>query len=199
MSGCVECGSNKRSLRRERCDSCYRRFMKALKAAGLFDGKRLRPGRTAKPPIARVLPQTTPGPGGCVIFTGGLCRDGYGLVTAANGHSNARAHRVSYEHFVGAIPAGHQLDHLCHTEDASCAGGRSCLHRRCVNPHHLEPVTAAENVRRGRSASALNRLKTHCPQGHAYDERNTIRDKSNNKRSCRTCANGRRREARQRA
>jgi hypothetical protein len=45
------------------------------------------------------------------------------------------AHRWAYEHFVGPIPAGLQLDHLCRI-------------RHCVNPVHLEPVTAAENRRR---------------------------------------------------
>lgn len=33
----------------------------------------------------------------------------------------------------------------------------------CCNPRHLEPVTAAENLRR-----VPKILKTHCPQGHPY-------------------------------
>ena len=64
-------------------------------------------------------------------------------------------HIVSYELFVGLMPEGLELDHLCRV-------------RRCVNYNHLEPVTHAENMRR----SALAR-KTHCPQGHPYDVTNT--------------------------
>ena len=45
------------------------------------------------------------------------------------------AHRVTYRHLVGPIPAGMQVDHLCRN-------------RTCVNPDHLEPVTASENRRR---------------------------------------------------
>lgn len=46
------------------------------------------------------------------------------------------AHRVAYELEVGAVPEGMELDHTC----------RQPL---CVNPAHLQPVTHAENVRRG--------------------------------------------------
>lgn len=48
----------------------------------------------------------------------------------------ALAHRVYFEEYVGPIPADEQLDHLCRV-------------RCCVNPNHLEPVSGAENVRRG--------------------------------------------------
>lgn len=58
------------------------------------------------------------------------------------------AHRFAYERFVGTIPAGLQIDHLCRT-------------RLCVNPAHLEPVTNRENVLRGLAAT-----RTHCAKGH---------------------------------
>lgn len=80
------------------------------------------------------------------------------------------AHRFAYEALVGPIPEGLVIDHLCRNP-------------RCVNPSHLEPVTTAENVRRGRHPG---REKTHCPHGHPYDAENTRYTKEGH-RQCRAC------------
>jgi hypothetical protein len=72
----------------------------------------------------------------CWIWLGGRNRKGYG-VTADRRGGCALAHRVYYEEAKGPIPEGLQIDHLC------------CL-PACVNPDHLEAVTPAQNVRRGR-------------------------------------------------
>lgn len=63
------------------------------------------------------------------------------------------AHRFAWLRFKGAIPDGHQVDHLC----------RNTL---CVNPEHLEAVSPRTNTLRSTALSAQNARKTHCSRGH---------------------------------
>lgn len=74
----------------------------------------------------------------CWTWLGGRYDSGYGHFerTGAGPRRSVRAHRYAYEHTLGPIPDGLTLDHLC-------------SNRLCVNPDHLEPVTAEENARRG--------------------------------------------------
>lgn len=83
--------------------------------------------------------------GNCWRWSGGTNDKGYGLY-----HSDGPvgAHRVAYGQMVGEIPPGLELDHLCHNEDLSCDAGDGCIHRRCVKPSHLEPVSKEENTKR---------------------------------------------------
>jgi hypothetical protein len=109
-------------------------------------------------------------------------------------------HRQVYMNLVGPIPAGMVLDHTCHSSDADCPGGKACLHRRCVNPNHLEPVTPAENNMRGRSLTAANFLKTHCVNGHPFTPENTrphkkLRIDGLPQRYCRQCGRDAARES----
>lgn len=99
-------------------------------------------------------------------------------------------HRRSYQENVGPIPPGLHVDHTCHNRDTDCAGGASCLHRRCFNPEHLEAVTPRTNTLRSHSSTAGAHVrKTHCPAGHPYSDENTYRYGSS--RHCRTCLLGR--------
>ena len=108
----------------------------------------------------------------CWFWTGYLNEHGYGRVLWRK--RTWLAHRLSYEAFVGPIPAGLELDHLCRV-------------RSCVNPTHMEPVTHGENVRRG-EASARKLAKTHCRHGHPYSGENLIVEPISGSRKCRTCA-----------
>jgi hypothetical protein len=125
------------------------------------------------------------GPDDCWPWQGAIQPAGYGQIWA--GGKLGLAHRVAYELLVGPIPDGLELDHLCHTRDTSCRLGNECPHRRCVNPAHLEPVPQVINGERSRSPHADNARKTHCPQGHPYDEANTYHA-PNGSRECRACA-----------
>jgi hypothetical protein len=113
---------------------------------------------------------------GCWVWHGGTAK-GYGVIRAHG--RQQQAHRISYELFVGPIPEGLDIDHLCRN-------------RPCVNPAHLEPVTRRENLFRGDTIPARNAAKTHCGRGHEYTPDNTVfaRDGS---RDCKTCRNERRR------
>lgn len=113
---------------------------------------------------------------GCHIWTCGTTLNGYGLFSTHG--VTVLVHRLSWLVERGEIEDGLQLDHLCRVPS-------------CLNCNHLEPVTAAENMRRalvargGRNRSTI----THCPQGHEYTFENTyIQIKANSRhRLCRTC------------
>jgi len=140
-----------------------------------------RRGAPPRPVIDRVLSKIVssdvPFKGSpCWVFTGSRSPVGYGQIGVGSRSdgtaTKAAAHRVTYEAFVGPIPEGLELDHLCSV-------------RSCCNPDHLEPVTHAENVRRGRGR-LINGAKTHCKRGHPFDERNTERRKDGG-RECLAC------------
>lgn len=135
-------------------------------------------------PVERRLENIVVMPDGCWHWQGTILNDGYGQLVTGGVHW--LAHRFFYTQLVGEIPEGKVLDHTCHN-DSDCVAGRDCLHRRCVNPQHLDPTTTKINTNRGRRA---NSLKTHCPQDHEYTEETTYITTQGH-RLCRLCAKAR--------
>lgn len=97
--------------------------------------------------------------------------DGYKKLEWGEGGRKAgfvMAHRLAYMLWRGPIFDDLTVDHLCHNP-------------ACVNPSHLALATLSANARR-----SIKIYRTHCPHGHAYDEKNTYR-RINGHRVCREC------------
>lgn len=110
--------------------------------------------------------------------------NGYGqfVLSALRGQKRIRIspYRFMWEHWNGQpFPVGLEPDHLCRN-------------RRCCNPLHIEPKTHRANMLCGDTIVARNAAKTHCNQGHIFDEGNTI--KSPNSRHCAQCRRERQRK-----
>lgn len=135
---------------------------------------------SAKLAEERFMEKVVPLPNGCWLWDRAMQSRGYGSFSFGGRGKSVLAHRWSYEHYVGPIPLGFELDHVCHSNDLTCPGGK-CIHRLCVNPAHLEPVTARVNNRRG-----VRARRTECTNGHPYTPENTI-TKRNGTRNCRSC------------
>jgi hypothetical protein len=141
----------------------------------------------------RLMSRVTHLPNGCWQWDRFINPEGYGT-TSYRGRRGTLAHRAMYLELVGPIAAGMTLDHRCHNEDTTCAGGPPCPHRRCVNPAHLVPATTEDN-----SSRQAPKRKTHCPAGHPYAGANLTHNTVGG-RVCRECkrARGRDRLARRR-
>lgn len=117
--------------------------------------------------LARVRDKFTVGDD-CWEWTASTHEFGYGRIRIQR--VEFVAHRLVYEILVGPIPDGLHIDHLCRNP-------------RCVRPDHLEPVTKAENERRG----LIGILNTECVNGHPWTEESTYYRPDNGTRQCRIC------------
>lgn len=142
--------------------------MKALSQRGIPRTQRL-------DPLARFDAKWDEDDNGCWIWSGSLNHKGYGSFMGEGGRGGrvVLAHRWSHETFIGPIPEGFQVDHLCRV-------------RACVNPAHLESVTPRTNTLRSDSVSAINARKTHCKKGHEFTEDNLF-PSTRVERVCLTC------------
>lgn len=124
--------------------------------------------------------------GDCLLWTGCVNREGYGVYYFKD-RGSKRAHRAVWEMLVGLIPEGYDLHH-------------TCPNKHCVSPEHLTPMkhgvhqaTHVENIAIARKASNAAKLaRTHCERGHPFSGDNLGIAMGN--RICLTC-----RRARQKA
>lgn len=96
---------------------------------------------------------------GCWIWQRSKTAQGYGNITVNN--KQVLAHRFLYEQYKGVVPEGMELDHLC-------------KNKFCINPDHLQPVTHAENCRRGPKSKLdwqdVRKIKTMLAAGATHRE-----------------------------
>ena len=92
----------------------------------------------------------------CIIFPGCKDKAGYGR-TIYKGKKGITAHRRAWFEAGRTIPAGKELDHICHN-------------RACINLEHLRCVTHQENC-----ANRKEPRRTHCHLGHEKDEKGVCR------------------------
>lgn len=106
----------------------------------------------------------------CWIWSLAKDKDGYGV--AHKGKKNIRAHRISYEAFIGQIPEDMGVLHKCDNPS-------------CCNPQHLFLGTNQDNMNDMVSKGRKPR-KTHCHLGHEYSGGNIVFEIDGSRR-CRTC------------
>jgi len=172
------------------CEQCGQRFLAPKK---VFRTRRFctprcgyawRTRRSAETALARALarvdkhgpvPDLRPDLGACWI-SDAAGPQGYPSIYVAG--RAVLVHRLVYEGVNGPIPDGLELDHLCRRPG-------------CVRPSHLEPVTHAENVRRGANRFIAAHRDATCLRGHALGGKNLIVIAASGAQRCRTCSNER--------
>jgi hypothetical protein len=113
---------------------------------------------------------------GCWTWLAYKNPDGYGKFRfGPQGSTPWRAHRLSYVLATGDLAEGKHLHHKCENP-------------ACVNPNHLEALTPREHIVENtpKSPSAKCAAKTHCQNGHEFNEE-SARFTKNGKRVCRIC------------
>jgi hypothetical protein len=129
-------------------------------------------------------------PSRCWVWRGPVTYQGYGRLYVCR--FRATAHGYSYRLHYGRKPWS-VLDHVCHSYSRDCRGGQFCIHRRCVNPDHLEVVSPGENARRSSGSrvygSARQKVFPSCSRGHRWSIDDALYD-SNGRRVCVWCVTG---------
>lgn len=106
------------------CRTHYARWLREGDRALRWDGH--------KPTIVRFRDNVRPTPRwACWEWQGSLNDNGYGRIR--HDGREMYVHRFAHEWFLGPIPEGLEVDHVCNV-------------RHCVNPEHLQVTTHERNV-----------------------------------------------------
>lgn len=89
----------------------------------------------------------------CWEWLGYIDRYGYGCISHGETNRRLRAHRVSWNIFVGSIPDGVDVLHKCDN-------------RKCVNPNHLFLGSHEDNMRDMAQKGRQAQEKTHGMYKH---------------------------------
>lgn len=136
----------------------------------------------------RLAARSTPGPGGCILWTGAVDHSGYGKfpLTLDGVKRMTGAHRASWMAHRGDIQGDLVVDHLCRV-------------RSCVNVDHMELVSNRVNTlrgdhtgKRGRSGKHANALLHSCGKHGRADGYLKAYGDGYTRWVCRPCAANRR-------
>lgn len=125
----------------------------------------------AMDPSERFWPRVERQENGCWLWTGALRGHRYAVFMVDG--TSIMVHRWVYETFVGPIPPNMQIDHICAVT-------------RCVNPEHLRPLLAQQNVH-----AYWREQRGVCRNGHEMTDDNTVWRLRGTQRRCRTCERAR--------
>lgn len=110
---------------------------------------------------------------GCLLWLGYVDKKtGYSHIGYGAHQETFLGHRLVFELAVRPLDPSEHVDHRCQNADRFCVGNSTCLHRRCLEPAHLEAISQAENNRRAAEharntpgARWTNEMRGTCKKG----------------------------------